>query len=157
MKKKVVLLIALVFAFSMVLAACGGSKTAVPAGKVTATATMDAGDVPVEVTVDTSYGYSVVFDSYGFTLFEGEFDDTTYPLVTATILSKEVYDQYIADNKDSDSFREDDGIMKYTSSIGEPVCIYMIEDKVPFMMSFEKDVDGEKADHIVGCLEFNCQ
>ncbi len=157
MKKKGIVLIALVCALSMILAACGEAKTAAPAEKVTATAVMDEGDVPVEVIVDASYGYSVVFDSDGFLLFEGEFDDTTYPLVTATILSKEVYDKYIEDNKDRESFREDDGIMKYTSSIGESVCIYMIEDKVPFMMTFEKSVDGDKADNIIGCLEFNCQ
>ena len=31
----------------------------------------------------------------------------------------------------------------------------MIGDKIPFMMSFEKSIDGDRADEIVGCLEFD--
>ena len=80
---------------------------------------------------------------------------STYPLVTATILKKDVYDKYIADNQDNDTYREDNGFIKYTSSIGEPACLYMIGDKIPFMMTFQKDVDGDRADEIVGCLEFD--
>ena len=162
MKKKTTTLIALVFAFSMVLTACGASKdetsseTTEPTPvKNTATATMDAGEFPVDVTVDVSSGLSVIFSSDGFTLFEGEYDDSTYPAVTATILSQEVYDKYLADNKDSKDYREEDGFIKYTSSIGEPVCLWMIGDKIPFMMSFEKSIDGDRADEIVGCLEFD--
>ena len=155
MKKKVMLLVALVFAFSMMLAACGGSEAEAPAAKNTATATMTEGEMPIEVTVDVSTGLSVAFDNDGFLLFDGEYDDETYPLVTATILTDEVYEKYLADNKDSDSFREDDGFYKYTSDIGEACCLWKIGDKVPFMMSFEKSVDGDRADEIVGCLEFN--
>ena len=88
-------------------------------------------------------------------LFDGEYDDSTYPLVTATILTEEIYNKYITDNKNSDSFREDDGFIKYKSSIGEYVCLYKIGDKVPFMMSFEEGVDGDKADEIIGCMEFD--
>ena len=155
MKKKVMLLVALVFAFSMMLAACGDSEATAPAAKNTATATMTEGEMPIEVTVDVSTGLSVAFDNDGFLLFDGEYDDETYPLVTATILTDEVYEKYLADNKDSDSFREDDGFYKYTSHIGEACCLWKIGDKVPFMMSFEKSVDGDRADEIIGCLEFD--
>lgn len=155
MKKKVMLLVALVFAFSMMLAACGDSEEEAPAAKNTATATMTEGEMPIEVTVDVSTGLSVAFDNDGFLLFDGEYDDETYPLVTATILTDEVYEKYLADNKDSDSFREDDGFYKYTSGIGEACCLWKIGDKVPFMMSFEKSVDGDRADEIIGCLEFD--
>ena len=155
MKKKVMLLVALVFAFSMMLAACGGSEAEAPAAKNTATATMTEGEMPIEVTVDVSTGLSVAFDNDGFLLFDGEYDDSTYPLVTATILTDEVYEKYLTDNKDSDTFREDDGFYKYTSDIGEACCLWKIGDKVPFMMSFEKSVDGDRADEIVGCLEFD--
>ena len=155
MTRKVMLLVALVFAFSMVMTACGDSEAAAPPAKNTATATMTEGEMPIEVTVDVSTGLSVVFDNDGFLLFDGEYDDSTYPLVTATILTDEVYEKYLADNKDSDSFREDDGFYKYTSDIGEACCLWKIGDKVPFMMSFEKSVDGDRADEIVGCLEFD--
>ena len=155
MKKKVMLLVALVFAFSMVLAACGDSEAEAPAAKNTATATMTEGEMPIEVTVDVSTGLSVAFDNDGFLLFDGEYDDESYPLVTATILTDKVYEKYLADNKDSDSFREDDGFYKYTSDIGEACCLWKIGDKVPFMMSFEKSVDGDRADEIIGCLEFD--
>ena len=155
MKKKVMLLVALVFAFSMMLAACGDSEAEAPAAKNTATATMTEGEMPIKVTVDVSTGPSVAFDNDGFLLFDGEYDDETYPLVTATILTDEVYEKYLADNKDSDSFREDDGFYKYTSGIGEACCLWKIGDKVPFMMSFEKSVDGDRADEIIGCLEFD--
>ena len=161
MKKKLPALIALIFALSMVLTACGASKEASSEAKKektvnnTATATMDEGAFPVDVTVDVSSGLSVVFSSDGFLLFEGEYDDSTYPAVTATILSQEVYDKYIADNKGREDYREDDGFIKYTSSIGEPVCLWMIGDKIPFMMSFEKSIDGDRADEIIGYLDFN--
>ena len=161
MKKKLPTLIALIFALSMVLTACGASKEASSEAKKektvknTATATMDEGAFPVDVTVDVSSGLSVVFSSDGFLLFEGEYDDSTYPAVTATILSQEVYNKYIADNKGREDYREDDGFIKYTSSIGEPVCLWMIGDKIPFMMSFEKSIDGDRADEIIGYLDFN--
>ncbi|MBR0456251.1 MAG: hypothetical protein IJJ01_06230 [Firmicutes bacterium] len=155
MTKKVIILTALVIAFLMVLAACGDSESAATPAKNTATATMTEGEMPIEVTVDVSTGLSVAFDSDGFLLFDGEYDDSTYPMVTATILTEEVYEKYLADNKDSDSFREDDGFYKYTSDIGEACCLWIIGDKVPFMMSFEKSVDGDRADEIVGCLEFD--
>ena len=162
MKKKLTTLLALAFAFSMVLTACGSSKEEASTEtkeqtkvKNTATATMEAGEIPVDVTVDVSSGLSVLFSSDGFILFEGEYDDSTYPAVTATILSQEVYDKYIADNKDSKDYREEDGFIKYTSSIGESVCLWMIGDKIPFMMTFEKSIDGDRADEIVGCLEFD--
>ena len=155
MKKKVMLLVALVFALSMMLAACGDSEAEAPAAKNTATATMTEGEMPIEVTVDVSTGLSVAFDDDGFLLFDGEYDDSTYPLVTATILTDEVFEKYLANNKDSDSFREDDGFYKYTSDIGEACCLWKIGDKVPFMVSFEKNVDGDRADEIIGCLEFD--
>ena len=155
MKKKMMVLFTMVFVFSLVLAACGDAGTVNSPKKVTATATMNEGEIPVKVTIDTSACYSVVFDNDGFLLFDGEYDDSTYPLVTATILTEDIYKKYITDNKNSDSFREDDGFIKYKSSIGEYACLYKIGDKIPFMMSFEKSVDGDKADEIIGCLEFD--
>lgn len=155
MKKIVMLSVAFVIAFSMILAACGDSESAAPAAKNTATATMTEGRMPIKVTVDVSTGLSVAFDNDGFLLFDGEYDDSTYPLVTATILTDKVYEKYLADNKDSDSFREDDGFYKYTSNIGEACCLWKIGDKVPFMMSFEKSVDKDRADEIIGCLRFD--
>ena len=155
MKKKMMVLFAMVFVFSLALAACGDAGMVNSPKKVTATATMNEGEIPVKVTVDTSSGYSVVFENDGFFLFDGEYDDTTYPLVTATILTEDIYNKYITDNENNDSLREDDGIIKYKSSIGEYACLYKIGDKVPFMMTFEKSVDGDKADEIIGCMEFD--
>lgn len=123
----------------------------------TAKATMTEGEMPIEVTVDVSKGLSVIFEDDGFILFDGEYDDSTYPLVTANILTEEVYEKYLADNKDRDDFREDDGFYKYTSSIGEPNCLWKVGDKVPFILSFEKSVDGDRADEIIRCLEFDYQ
>ena len=155
MKKKTIILLAMVFAVMMMLAACGEAETAAPPEKVTATATMDEGAMPIDVTIDATAGYSVLFDRDGFFLFEGEYDDSTYPLVTATILKKKVYNKYLAHNKDKEDFREDYGFYKYTSDIGELVCLWKIGDKVPFMMTFEKGVDGDKADEIIKCMEFD--
>lgn len=158
MKKRIAFLVALVFIISTALAACGKtetSKTTTPTTKNYAVGTMTEGEVPVNVKVDVSTGLSVVFSNDGFLLYDGEFDDSTYPLVTATILKDEVYEKYLADNKDRDDFKEDDGFYKYTSSIGEPCCLYKIGDKIPFMLSFEKGTDGDKADEIIKCIEFD--
>ena len=155
MKKKKMFWAALVLVFSLALAACGDAKTAAPTVKNLAVATMTEGAFPVEVRVDVSTGLSVKFYDDGFSLFEGDYDDSAYPLVTATILTEEVYDQYLADNKDQKDFREDYGFYKYTSSIGEPCCLYKIGDEIPFILSFEEGVDGDKADEIIKCLEFD--
>ena len=155
MIKKSMFFVMLVMISSMVLSLCGNAKTALSPAKNTATATMDEGKFPIDVTIDVSTGYSVIFDNDGFLLFDGEYDDSTYPLVTATILTEDVYNKYIADNKDSDDFREDYGFIKYTSSIGESVCLYKIGDEVPFMMTFEAGVDNDKADEIIKCMEFD--
>ena len=159
MKKKLIILVALVFAFAFTLSACGDAETEEAAApepeKVTATATMTAGEVPVEVTIDTSQGYSVIFADDGFSLFEGEYDDSAYPLVTATILTQEIYDKYLTDNKDNETLQEVDGFTKYTSSIGELACLWKIGDVVPFLMTFEKSVDGDRADEIIGCMEMD--
>ena len=98
MKKKMMILFAMVFVFSLLLAACGETGSEESTKKVTATATMNEGEMPVKVTVDTRAGYSVVFENDGFLLFDGEFDDSTYPLVTATILTEDIYNKYITDN-----------------------------------------------------------
>ena len=153
MKKKLMLLVALVFIFSMSLAACGGSESAAPTEKNYAVATMTEGEYPVDVEVDVSTGLSVVFYDDGFSLFEGEFDDSTPPLATATILTEEVFDQYYERYKDSESFSEEYGICEYTSSIGEISWLYKIGDKIPFMISFDKSVDKDKADEIGTCIE----
>jgi len=90
-----ILLIVLAVAFSMVLVACGDSEDAAPSLKNTAKATMTEGEMPIEVTVDVSSGLSVIFDDDGFLLFDGEYDDSTYPLVTATILTDKVYNKFL--------------------------------------------------------------
>ena len=79
----------------------------------------------------------------------------TSRVITATILTEDVYNKYINDNKDKEDFREVDGFYKYTSGIGELCSRWKIGDKVPFMMSFEKSVDGDKADEIIRCMEFD--
>lgn len=155
MKKRMVFLVALALIMSLALSVFGEADSAATVVKNSAAATMTGGAFPIEVKVDVSSGLSVVFYDDGFSLFEGEYDASTYPLVTATILSEEVYEDYLARNKDSDTFREDFGFYKYTSSIGELCCLYKIGDKVPFMLSFDKSVDGDKADKIIKCLEFN--
>ena len=153
MKKKMVSLVALVLIVSMAFSALGEEEAAAPAGKNVAVATMTGGAFPIDVKVDVSTGLSVVFYPDGFSLFEGAFDDSTPPLVTATILSEEVYDKYYADNKDRDSFTEEYGICKYTSIIDEICLLYKIGGTVPFMISFDKSVDEAKAEEIINHLE----
>lgn len=153
MKKKTMLLVALLFVLSMALAACGDPATVASPTKNMAVATMTEGEFPVDVKVDVSTGLSVVFYDDGFSLFEGEFDDSTPPLATATILTQEVYDKYISNNKDRDDFNEEFGITEYTSSIGEICWLFKIGDKIPFMISFDKSVDKDRADEIGTCIE----
>ena len=124
---------------SMALTACGETEsekeTKAPAEKNFAVGTMREGEYPVDFKIDVSTGLSVVFYNDGFSLFEGEFDDSTPPLATATILTEEVYDKYISDNKDKEDFKEEFGISEYTSSLGEICWLYKIGDKIPFMIS----------------------
>ncbi len=156
MKKKFMLVVALVFVLSMALAACGDSETAAPPAKNLAEATMTGGEFPVDVKVDVSTGLSVAFYDDGFSLFDGEFDDSTPPLVTATMLaSDEVYEEYYNKYKDSDTFSEEYGICKYTSILDEICYLYKIGDKIPFMISFDKSVDSDRAEEIIQCLEFD--
>ena len=156
MKKIMMLLVALIFVLSMALAACGDSETAAPPANNMAVATISDGEFPIQVKVDVSTGLSVSFYDDGFSLFEGEFDDSTPPLATATILaSDEIYEEYYDKYKDSDSFSEEYGICTYTSIIDEICYLYKIGEKVPFMISFDSSVDGDRAEEIIRCLEFD--
>lgn len=156
MKKKLMLLVALVFILSMALAACGDSENAAPPAKNMAVATISDGEFPIDVKVDVSTGLSVAFYDDGFSLFDGEFDDSTPPLATATILaSDEVYEEYYDKYKDSESFSEEYGICQYTSIVDEICYLYKIGEKIPFLISFDKSVDADRAEEIIGCLEFD--
>ena len=150
MKKTMGFLVALVLALTLAVSAFGEAL----AGKNMAVSTLTDGAFPVEVRVDVSTGLSVAFYSGGFSLFEGPFDDSTYPLVTATMLADGVYEQYLADNKDREDFHEESGIYSYTSIIGEFCMVYKIGGTIPFIISFDKSVDAARAEEIIKCLEF---
>ena len=149
MKKKVMILVALVFAFSMILTACGDSGSTTRPETQTATATLEGDGPAVKACIDISNGYSVEFYHDGFSLFEGEYTDDTYPLATGVILAEGVYEQNIKDYQESESYMETDGVVQFITGLEERNYQFMVEDKVPFSISFEKSVDEATADEIV--------
>ena len=64
------------------------------------------------------------------------------------------FDYYIDNNKDRESYQEADGVIKYISEIDERCYLLMIEDKVPFLINFEKKVDETQAEEIMSGIEF---
>ena len=154
MRKKMMMLIALAAAFAMLLSGCGTPESAAPTGKQTVAATLEEEAITLDTKIDVSKGYSVVFYRDGFSMFEGEYDDNTYPLVTATMISNEVYDYYIDHNKDRESYQEDDGVIKFISENKERCYLLMIENKAPFFISFEEKVDEAGAEEIMSGIEF---
>ena len=167
MKKKVLILLALVFALSMVLAACGSSQTAAPsenesstsetadtAAKQTAAGILITNDeVVADAVIDISDGYSVAFDWNGISLIEGEYSELAWPLVSIVALADGSYDLYIEQNKDNETYQETDGVIKFVSSIEELNYMFMLDDKVPILISFEKGVDEARAEEIMAGIK----
>ena len=100
----------------------------------------------IVATIDISGGHSAEFTEDSFYLFQEEGSDAAKLPVIGQILSKEIYAEYIAKNKKLKSFEETDGGYKYFSELEEPTYLFMVEDKVPFMISFGTGITMEEAD-----------
>ena len=161
MKKKAIVLIALVSVVSLMLAACGSAGTAetvTPEGKQVASAILiNDGNVVADAIINISDGYSVHVDWNGISLIEGEYSNLAYPLVSIVTPADGVYERIVAEYKDKESFHEVDGVMKFIDSINELNYVFMLEDKVPISISFEEGVDEARADEIMSLIELTAR
>ena len=134
------------------------AETATPAEKqIVAAILINDGDVVADAVIDISNGYSVDVDRSGISLIEGEYSDLAYPLVTIVTPVDGVFERIVADNKDSESFHEVDGVMKFIDSINELHYVFMLDDKVPISISFAEGDDEASADEIMSLVELTAR
>ena len=156
MKTKVLALITLVFLFSMMLPVCGVSGDDAPSVKQIASGILINNDkVVADVYIDISDGYSVAFDWNGISLIEGEYTNLSWPLVSIVALADGAYERQLAEYKDSESFKEEDGVITFVDVIGEFNYVFMLGGRVPVSISFEKGTDEAKIDKIMSGIEFS--
>ncbi len=154
MKKKVMFLISLVFLFTMMTAVCGVSGDAATSVKQIASGILINNDkVVADVYIDISDGYSIAFDWNGISLIEGEYTNLSYPLVTIVALADGAYERQLAEYQDSESFKEEDGVITFVDILGEFTYMFMLGGRVPVSISFEKGTDQEKINRIMDGIE----
>lgn len=146
--KKLALLIAAVLLIALAAAGCG--QTAAPEaasdGIQIASAWIQNGDEETRtlVTIDLSGGWSVEFALGAFYMTENmqsTGDDCTAMGVS---LSKEVYDEYMAEAQQSDSYTELDNAVMYKDSYdGSTNYLFTAGDNGYFVLTVYKDADGD--------------
>lgn len=152
MKKKLAILMASAALLALVAAGCGQADTAgeeaadQEPGIQIASAWLnnDENDTRTLATIDLSGDWSVEFAAGAFYMNEHmqSLDDEAEAMGVS--LSKEVYDEYMAEAKESDSFQELDNAVKYTDSYDEDTD-YLFTDGLNgyFLLTVDKDLDGD--------------
>ena len=152
MKKKLAILMASAALLALVAAGCGQADTAgeeaadQETGMQIASAWLnnDENDTRTLATIDLSGDWSVEFAAGAFYMNEHmqSLDDEAEAMGVS--LSKEVYDEYMAEAKESDSFQELDNAVKYTDSYDEDTD-YLFTDGLNgyFLLTVDKDLDGD--------------
>lgn len=120
--KKIASLTAALLALMLLLCACGSTDSGAAeeetadagTGKQTASAWLSEEDTDVRVTIDLTGGWSVDFARGAFYLYDGENVEGKEAVAIGIMLSKEVYDEHMADAEASDSLREVEGGVAFT-------------------------------------------
>lgn len=152
------LLIVLALAFS--LAACGSgsggatalaenstqSQTAASAedGKQIAARTYFRYGRDIDVALDLTGGWSAEFASAAMYLYDGPYNEDRETTAFGCLMNQLDYDQYAADFKDYDSFRQsEDGSLEVTDEEGDNRYIFPVTKYVYFLIVTKKGTDPE--------------
>ena len=138
MKKAINVLLALLMALSM--AACGAKTES--AGKQTASAYLDQSeDAVIEVTVDLSGGWSVEFVRGAAYLYDSEITEGNDGVAMLVTLSKEVYEEHLAEAMQDANHREADGGVYYTYYEGEGAYLASLNDSAYVLITAKADIE----------------
>ena len=137
--KKAIIIISLLMTVMIVMAGCGSQEQA-----STASSRLTEGDNTAMATVDLSGGWSVEFASGAIYMYEGPNDGKTDCTAMAVTLEKEVYDEYSENNKDNETYAENDGVISYTDpDNGETNFLFETEKGMHIMLAVNEGTDAD--------------
>ena len=133
-------LISMILALCVVLALMTGA--ALGEGRQLASAVLDIDTQPVIATVDLTGGWSVEFVAGAFFLYEGEFSEDTPAKAIGLTLEQDVYEEYLASAKASDTLRELDNGVAYDYDEGTYYVI-PVGSSAYFLLDVPAGEDGD--------------
>ena len=136
MKKLISMILALCVALALMTGAALGE------GRQLASAVLDIDTQPVIATVDLTGGWSVEFAAGAFFLYEGEFSEDTPAKAIGLTLEQDVYEEYLASAKASDTLRELDNGVAYDYDEGTYYVI-PVGSSAYFLLDVPAGEDGD--------------
>lgn len=133
-------LISMILALCVALALMTGAALA--EGRQIASAVLDIDTQPVIATVDLTDGWSVEFAAGAFFLYEGEFSEDTPAKAIGLTLEQDVYEEYLASAKASDTLRELDNGVAYDYDEGTYYVI-PVGSSAYFLLDVPAGEDGD--------------
>lgn len=148
--KKAICLIGTVALCAALLAGCGQTSepadTAADVVKQSASAWLTAGDDDgrFSAKVDLTGGYSVEFASGAIYLYDQEIvDGVTESVAMAVSLSEEVYNEYMDEASQSDSYREVDGGVAYVNGSDEDSYLVQVGENGFVLITMDQGEDSD--------------
>lgn len=137
MKKLISMLVALCLALTLT-----AGVAVAEGGKQTASTVLDPDTEGVMVTVDLTGGWSVEFAGGALFLYDGEVTEDRRADAIGVTLEKNVYEEYLAEAADSDSRREIENGVCYTT---EESTYYVIAvgSSAYFLLDVPVELDGD--------------
>ena len=136
MKKLISMILTLCVALALMTGAALGE------GRQLASAVLDIDTQPVIATVDLTGGWSVEFVAGAFFLYEGEFSEDTPAKAIGLTLEQDVYEEYLASAKASDTLRELDNGVAYDYDEGTYYVI-PVGSSAYFLLDVPAGEDGD--------------
>lgn len=137
MKKRLAIIVTLALLLCCVLVGAVAEG-----GRQTASTVLDRDGESVIVTVDLTGGWSVEFASAALYLYDGEITEGREADAIGLTLEKEVYDEYIAEAENSESRREIENGVCYTSE-GTTYYVVAVGSSAYFLLDVPNGADGD--------------
>ena len=114
-----------------------------PTYEQTASAWLDQDGTEVRVTVYLSDGWSVYFARGAAYLYDGPADDNADAAAIGITLDEEVFNEYVADARSHDSYREFARSFTYTEDDGSNLYFFTVGPDAYFMIDVSPEADGD--------------
>lgn len=114
-------------------------------GRQIAAACLDQTGRRIDVVVDLSGGWSVEFASGAFYLYDGDYSEDKEAAAIGMTLDKQVFEEYCEEAAASDSYKELDEALFYTTEDGYGNYLVPVGDDACFMLTVMPGADGDGA------------
>ena len=143
MKKRIGLLFAVCLLSVMAAQTVFGTAQKTETGRQAAAAHLDQNGKSIDVTIDLHDGWSVEFAAGAFYLQDGDYSEDGESVAMGVTLEKKVFEEYLAEAAAAKDFREKDGVVLYTGSNGEGVCLLRVGEDAYLMLETKAGADSE--------------